>query len=368
MQNLSMQKILEKLISFKTISGNYQENQKALNWVKEQIKNLPLYIKDFKINNFASLVITTKKTKQPIIWLQAHMDVVSDLDKNFYSKIIGARLYGRGAFDMKFAIACYIKLLKNFNKDLPKYNFGIMITTDEEIGGFNGTKALLDKGFNSKIAFLPDSKSDWQFVIMSKGTWQLSIQSKGKSSHGSTPWLGKNAIEELIDFLNALRKQFPQKHYDIKNRYDKTLNIGKISGGENANQVPDFAEVLIDIRFTTKTNKVKLEKMINLIKKKFIGIKIKEIFYHDHCKINPNNAFFKLFSKIAYDKFNIETSFGFTHGSSDAGFFLKKKIPIIVIKPKGGNIHTINEWIDLKDLEKFYIVLEDFVKKTTKID
>ena len=42
-----MQKVLKKLISFKTASNNRKENNKILNWVKVDIKSPPLFIKGF---------------------------------------------------------------------------------------------------------------------------------------------------------------------------------------------------------------------------------------------------------------------------------------------------------------------------------
>jgi len=338
-----IQKILEKLISFKTISGNHLENKKALEGIKNQIKHLPVYITEFESNGFSSLVITTQKNKQPIIWLQAHLDVVSGATQAFCPQVVNKRLYGRGAIDMKFAIACYIKLLKDLDKNLPKYNFGIMITTDEEIGGFNGVKFLLDKGFSSKVCFLPDGGKNWQFIKTSKGIWDLSIQSKGKSSHAARPWLGQNALNELIDFLNELRKKFPQEPCHIKDHYHETFNIGKITGGNVANQVPDFAEALVDIRFTPKMNKVKLQKIIDLSIKNFRNIKIKEIFFYDSFAINPENYYVQLFSQIAYEKLKIKTTFINTPGSSDACFFIQKNIPVVMIRPNGGNFHADNE-------------------------
>jgi len=361
-----MLKILKKLISFKTITKNHKENEKALGWIKTQIKDLPVYIKDFKSNGFSSLVITTQKTKKPIILLQAHLDVVEGPEKVFKPRIVKNRLYGRGAYDMKFAIACYLKLLKELNKDLSKYNFGIMITTDEEIGGFNGVKFLLDKGFKSKVCFLPDGGEEWKFEKEAKGVWHLLIESKGKSAHGSRPWLGKNAIENLISFLNVLRKEFPREPCHIKNHYHETLNIGKIQGGIAINKIPDSAFAWIDIRFTSKTNKSHLKKLLNSVKKNFKDIKIKEIVFGDNFKINPDNPYIQTFSQIALKRFKIKTSFVISHGSSDARFFVKKKIPVLLIKPKGGGQHSEKEWIDLKDLDRFYLVLKEFVTRVSK--
>ena len=47
-------------------------------------------------------------------------------------------------------------------------------------------------------------------------------------------------------------------------------------------------------------------------------------------------------------------------------FLKKKNIPVILIRPKGGGRHSDKEWIDKEDLNKFYLVLKEFVVQITK--
>jgi len=53
----------------------------------------------------------------------------------------------------------------------------------------------------------------------------------------------------------------------------------------------------------------------------------------------------------------------FTHGTSDVNYFRARNIPVIETRPKGGGQHSNQEWIDLKDLERFYKVMVEYVKK-----
>src|SRR5680860_1035635 len=100
------------LIQFKTLSKDFKENGEALRWIENEIKDLPVFIKRYEKNGFQSLVITTKKTKTPKIMLAAHLDVVKGSKNIFQPVIKDGKLYGRGVFDMKYAIACYLKLLQ----------------------------------------------------------------------------------------------------------------------------------------------------------------------------------------------------------------------------------------------------------------
>lgn len=355
--------LLKKLVEFKTITRDQNENAKAFQWIKNQIKNLPVFIKDFQSEGFPSLLITTRKTKTPKVWLVAHMDVVHASEKMFKPRIKGNELYGRGVFDMKFAIASYLNLLLDLNQDLKNYNFGIMLVSDEEIGGFNGVGKLVEKGYRSEVILLPDGGENWKFVEAAKGVFSVTVTSKGQSAHGARIWLGKNAINNLMDFLTLLRKEFEIEPCNNKSHFHTTLNIGKISGGKATNQVPDYAQASLDIRFVPSTNFDELEKRINLIKKKFpdidFEVKTKGISY----EIDKNNKYLMQFIQILNAK-KIKTSFLKSHGSSDARFFLERGIPAILIRPVGGNLHSEKEWIDIKSLEVFYEVLKEFIKVT----
>jgi di/tripeptidase len=98
------------------------------------------------------------------------------------------------------------------------------------------------------------------------------------------------------------------------------------------------------------------------LKKRF-NLKIEEIASAKPYQVDLKNKYIKIFLEILKKEFKKEPVFISSHGSSDARFFLEKKIPVILTRPKGGNPHSENEWIDLKDFEKFYEILKKFVEK-----
>jgi len=359
---MNIEQILKKLVSFRTVTSDLRENKKAILWLKNEFKKFDLYLNEYNFNSYTSLVATIQKTKNPDFFLAAHIDVVPGPDNLFSLRKEKNKLIGRGVFDMKFAIACYLKLLEDLKEELKRYNFGIMITSDEEIGGYNGAKALLEEGYKAKFCFLPDGGNEFLIEKGAKGVWHLIIESYGKSSHGSRPWEGLNAIDQLIDFLNMLRKEFVSEPCKDKYHYHNTLNIGKIEGGEVANKVPDFATALIDIRFMPKENKAKLKNKIYKIKNKFKNIKIKEKVFGNGYEVDLKNPYIKSFIEIIERRFKTKPSFIISHGTSDARFFASKNIPVIVTRPRGGGHHSDREWVDIKSLNNFYIVLKEFVK------
>lgn len=281
----SIEKLLKKLVSFQSITGDFSESKKLLNWVEKQI-NKSLIVKYFYSNKFPSLIATTRKTKTPKIFLVAHIDVVPAAKKMFHLKVKSDKFVARGVFDMKFALACYLQLIKDLKHNIKKFDFGLMLTADEEIGGFNGVKFLIDNGFNSKILFLPDGGENWSIQNVAKGVLHLTAEIQGKTAHGSRPWEGEEPFTELFAFLNELKKLFPVEPCGDIKHYHNSINIGKIIGGQAINQVASSVKTYIDIRHIPEVTKTKILKEIYKIKTKYSKVKIKEIAYGQSYKID----------------------------------------------------------------------------------
>lgn len=349
---------LSTLVSMNTTTSS--KDEKALEWVKQELKDLPLYFKSHEFDGYHSLVITTKQTKKPKIFLVAHMDVVPGNENLFHPLIKEGKMYGRGAYDMKMAIACYILLLHDLKDQIKDLDIGIMLTSDEEIGGMNGVKSLLSGGYSSSIALLPDGGFDWKIEEAAKGALQVKLIAKGKSAHGSRPWLGENAINKLMLVLTEINAHF-DKEKGPREDYYTTVNIGVIQGGSAPNQVPDYAEAELDIRFPPTENAVQMLSKVQSITNKYPEVTVEKLLEGLPRQADLNLRPFKQFKALAKNLYGIEVGSIRSHGASDARFFGEKQIPVIVIAPKGGEIHSEGEWIDLKDLARFYRVMKEWV-------
>lgn len=358
---------LEKLIRFRTVVGNHEENDQALNWVRSEIMGGYYHIKKFKSEEYPSLVITSQKTIKPRIFLAAHMDVAKAGKKLFIPRKDGNKLFGRGTYDMKFAIACYLRLLKELKKTASKYDFGIMITSDEECGGTNGVKYLLEKGYSSEAVILPDGSEDWKIEKASKGVWCFVVKSYGKSAHPSMPWKGVNALEELINYLCKLQRRFKKEPCGDPLHIHSTIDINELNTGRTGDNLPDYAEAMVDIFFTDEKEHEKIIDWERNIRNKYPGIKLTTTISNPSLKIKTKNAYADEFYRIARELYGIKKNTMFTHGTSDAHYFAESRIPIIETRPRGGDFHGDEEWIDLEDLERFYQVLKEFVVRTSRI-
>lgn len=351
--------ILEKLVSFDTLSWKYEEVNELLEYCSDYLSKRGMYIEKFNFNGYKSLVATTQKTKTPKLLLQSHVDVVPGSDGNLKMKDKNGVLVGRGVYDMKFATAIFLKLLDEIN--IQDFDFGIMLTSDEEIGGENGVKALLENGFGAEVCVLPDAGDNWCIETSHKGSWIIKVTSTGISSHASRPWEGSSAISNLINALKDIDKLFKKAASD-----KDTVNINKIIGGSDSNQVADWAEALVNIRFISKEAFKTIENKVAEI------IKEHDLSYETLRKVDINftdvsNKYVKDFIEIA-EKHSEQKINGIRSlGTSDLRYFAKHRIPTIMIRPVGGGAHSDEEWINKKSFEDYYQVVAEYVKKVAKI-
>jgi len=356
MNNKKIIKLTQDLIKFPSTENNIKARKDIVLFVYEQFKNYPVFIKKFNYNNNPSIVITLKEERSPVIFLNGHLDVVpASFKKNFKPYIKDNRIYGRGSGDMKAACAVMIEIMKYFAQQKNKLSIGLMLTTDEECGGENGVGYLINKQkYTSKLALIPDGGKNLNSIILNeKGMLRFKLKAYGKSAHSARPFWGENAIDKLLKIYSEIRKIVPE----IKEKeWRNSLNLSIISGGDIINKVPDYAEALIDIRFLTINDKKNILNKIYKITKDIEIILEASPFVHD-----KNNFYIKKYQDILKQELNKEVEFLNSEASSDARFFSENNISTIITKINCQNIHSKNEWVDIKEAESFYRILVKFI-------
>jgi succinyl-diaminopimelate desuccinylase len=368
---MALKETLEKLISFRTVTGRNEEIARAYEYVKEELRGLPLFIQEYNFQGVPALVITTREgQKNPKVWLAAHMDVVDGSENVWMPVEKDGRLIGRGTWDMKFAIASYIELFKELADTLPQYDIGIMITGDEECGGFNGTQALVEKeGYRGGCVLLPDGGGgNWKFEEAAKGLWRFDVTATGKSAHGSRPWEGASATHALVKFLQDFMAVGDSFWVENPEHWHLTYTVAMLTGGMTANQVAGSAQAVIDVRFTHHEQVTDLKAHINRLVAHHPLISTQTIWESDAHYTSRENEAAKTFARIAKERYGIECGWRRAHGASDARHFSQHGIPVLLIEPKGYEAHSEEEWVELEDLERFYEVMKDWAKEVGHAD
>lgn len=362
MKRTQLRKTLKTLVEFPTVTGDYTANNQALEFIDGFLSERGMLVTRFESNGFESLVATTRRTKTPKVMLGAHLDVIPAPENFFSVRQVDDRLYGRGVLDMKFAIAAYLQLVDDLKDSLKDYDFGVMITTDEESGGKEGVSMLLEKGYVPQVCILPDGGDDWQLQLASKGFLYLRLTQFGKQSHGSRPWLGENAILGLMQSITEIQLLFPESNPD-----SNTLNVGAFSGGQAPNQVADFAEALLDIRLRSESERRPIMEQLEAICKRN-----KTEYYIEingpATDFRLDNPFIAPFVRLITQHTGVEVKGSRTLGSSDARHYAPFNVPCISFYPTGGGHHGIDEWISVEALGQTHRILRDYVEEIARLD
>lgn len=355
---MTNEELLLKLISYKTVDGNDKtEFTNCFNFIKDYLSdNKHLLFKEFDFNNNISMLITNTKSNDYDIIFIGHIDVVPAREDQFKATIIDNKIYGRGSFDMKGHDSVMINIMKSLDNSK---KIGLLLTTDEERGGFYGIPKVMEKNpFKAKLAIVPDGGNNFDFITEEKGVLQLELIAHGKSAHASKPYAGKNAILELLELYNKLIEKYPLPKDESE--YKTSINLGKISGGSVVNIVPDSASMMIDIRHVYKDKKEDIIKFINKINK---NIEVKIFAQGEAYKAELNNKHVKKYIEVCESVLKRKIRFVTCESASDARFLEKYGINAIIMNGSGHDLHGNNEYIKISSLDKLEKIYKEIIKK-----
>ena len=191
---------------------------------------------------------------RPHLAWNGHLDTVPAGDVSTWSSgpfegtVIGDRLVGRGACDMKGPIASALAAVAALRRaGLPLAGTLVMhLVADEELAGVHGTKVLRDQGLLDQEAAVVGEPSEMQIALAERGGAWVTAIARGKAAHGSQPDRGVNAILTMSRFLLRLSEVLPDRVHALVGA--PTVNVALVAGGSAPNVVPDRCEVEIDRR------------------------------------------------------------------------------------------------------------------------
>lgn len=356
-----LEELLRKLVAFPTVSTDEQPLHEALDFIAGFVVQRGMHVERFESGGFESLVATViPGRKTPKVMLAAHLDVVPAPDEAFVMRKADGKLYGRGVLDMKFAIASYLQFIDEAQNHLEDYDFALMITTDEEIGGLHGVGQLVKEGYLPDVCILPDGGDNWQMQVHAKGFSRLKLISYGVSAHGSRPWLGKSAFAPLLKAMNETEALFPENSAS-----SNTYNLGQMSGGHAGNQVADYAEAVLDFRFINDQEKQRIVEATRVICDKH-GVEMTVLLDGASSAFSLENPYIAPFVTLITEVTGVTVQGVSTLGSSDARFFSSLGIPCISTYPTGGSHHGPDEWLDETALHQFKEILGRYMNKVAK--
>jgi succinyl-diaminopimelate desuccinylase len=200
--------------------------------------------------NVLARLTPSGKVKKRVL-LAPHLDTVAATDDQFRPRVQGGKLYGRGACDTKGSIAAMLTALCELAKTgrRPGETEILFIGLIDEEYAQAGSRAVARSRLKADLAIVGEPTL-LQVVTAHKGTLWLRLETRGQAAHGSRPELGRNAVLEMARIVELLETkyaaQLSRKRHPLLGR--ATVSVGFISGGTQANIVPDSCVISVDRR------------------------------------------------------------------------------------------------------------------------
>lgn len=351
---------LERMIAMPTISGEEIPADEIIMYASAVLESAGMHVRTYKDQGYPSLVATSKpSSKNPKLFLLAHVDVVAAKQDQFTLQRRNGKLYGRGVLDMKFAAACFLETAISLKNEMGDHDFGIMLTTDEESDGMHGTGFLVEQqGYRGGVCLLPDGANNWKVEAQAKGALHVQVTALGTTAHASRPWEADSASDKLLFFLYEARKTIPPPVEPS----DTTMVISILQAGTTPNQVPDFASAGLNIRFLGKNTKSDLMEKLNKIAAAH-GVTLTATIDVPPVALDLSLPELREWENIVKNvRGSVPNEYALSFGASDARYFASHGIPVIVTYPEGAGQHSDDEWISEESLYQFYECTLAYVK------
>ena len=319
-------------------------------------------------------------TTGPNLCFAGHTDVVPSGDAAlwrsppFAAAIHDGVLTGRGAVDMKGAIACFIAAVAR----LPGRQGGfvgsvsLLVTGDEEGPSVNGTAKVLDwlktKGERLDACVVgepsnPRALGD-EIKIGRRGSLNAWLTVMGKQGHVAYPDLASNPITGLVDVLRALmadRLDEGTEHFSRSNLEVTTVDVGNAT----VNIIPSEAKARLNIRYNDRHTAGSLEARLTACTGRVLG---NTDLKHAWTFLRSGDAFLtqpgplvETMVQAVREITGRTPGLTTTGGTSDARF-IKDACPVIEMGLVNATIHQVNEHVHLSDLAQLTDIYTRFIE------
>jgi succinyl-diaminopimelate desuccinylase len=285
-------------------------------------------------------------TTKPHFCFAGHTDVVPPGDLNawmhdpFQGVLCNGLLYGRGAVDMKGAIAAFVAAVARILLKHPlPFSVSLLITGDEEGVAINGTRRVLEwleeQGDTIDFCLVGEptcqEKLGDTIKIGRRGSLNTHLTVKGIQGHVAYPERARNPVSHMIDILYHLKKGPPEG----KSQYFSRTNLEITSidvGNQTTNLIPEQASARFNIRFNDQHTGAALERWITQICKRY-------------------DSEFQILAQTIAEITGVQPKLNTIGGTSDARF-IRHYAPVVEFGLVGRTMHQVNECVEIRDLER----------------
>lgn len=284
-----------------------------------------------------------------------HLDTVEtdDYPAALTPVVSDGRVHGRGACDMKAALACYLEVARCIAGARVALDGDLLVAgvADEEYRQ-RGARAIAESGVRVDGVVIGEP-TELRLCLATKGLAAFDIVVTGRATHGGTPEHGQNAIIEMSRLLARLDDGTAAMHDGLRHRLlgEPTLNVGTVVGGVAPNSVPESCTARVTRRLlpgeTWDSVRKRLESVIG------VGAESWQIsdpwWMVDPYELDRETSFAEAVETAIRRIGRDPAPVGFP-ASSDAAYF---RSPVVLLGPGSlAQAHSRDEWVSVDELEQ----------------
>jgi succinyl-diaminopimelate desuccinylase len=319
-------------------------------------------------------------TGRPNLCFAGHTDVVPPGERAnwrhdpFGAQVVDGTLFGRGAADMKSAIAAFAAAVSRHLKanGVPKGSISFLITGDEEGIAVNGTVKVLDwlkkngEALDHCVVGEPTSmgRAGDTLKIGRRGSMNVRVTVCGVQGHVAYPALARNPIPilaELVRRLSGWRLDEGSEHFEPSTLAFTTVDVGNPA----VNVIPAEARAGFNIRFNDKHTPDSLMTEIRAIAQAVRYDAGGEIALTNAVSgvafFTPPGSFTDLLSQAILRITGSRPDYSTTGGTSDARF-IKDHCPVVELGLAGRTMHKTDECASLADIETLTRIYQSVIE------
>lgn len=317
-------------------------------------------------------LLATRGETGPHFAFAGHLDVVPPgagwTGNAFAPEVRGDLLYGRGAVDMKGAIAAFVAATARVPAE---GKLSLIITGDEEGPATFGTPRLVarmaERGVKPDLCLVGEPTSAHRLgdtiKIGRRGSTVIWIDVPGRQGHVAYPHLADNPIPRLI----AALAEIDAITLDPGNDWFQASNIEVTdihTGNPATNVIPGNARARLSIRFNDMQNGADLIARIDAIVQRHApGAHVKGTVYGESFLTQPG-ALSRLVAGAIEAKLGIVPELSTSGGTSDARY-LVKLCPVVEFGLINATMHKLDEAVALADLTALVDVYEEVLRRVS---
>jgi len=302
--------------------------------------------------------------------LNAHMDTVgvAGMERPHEPSIIGGRLYGRGAYDMKAGLASIMYAAANARKLNFRGDVIVTAVSDEEYASI-GTSSVV-KQWRADAAIVTEP-TELDIYIAHKGFAWLEVETIGTAAHGSRPDLGVDAIVKMGKILAGLEELDRSLRAHPSHRLLKSgsVHASLITGGQELSSYPDHCKLGIERRTipgeTQESVEAEIQGIFDHIARTDLDFKasVRTTLVREPFEVPEDELIVQVVRRQATALLGRKPAIGSGTAWMDAALLSAAGIPTVIFGPGGEGAHAVVEWADLEQLEQCSEVLLSVIKE-----